>query len=339
MQRKVLMKLVFGLFTLSVLLGGCTSMPNKTTVTMKKYPEKPITLIVPFSAGGGLDLIARTMEKFAPKYLGQPLTIVNKPGGAGAIAWNELVTSTPDGYTLAMTGIDLLLPSLYGPTKYDYRTAIQPLAQITSQPLILVVQANQPWQTLDDVIAYAKAHPGQVNLGHVGVGSIIHVVGEMFAHDADITLEQVPFRGASESIAALLGGHVQLVFTTSAVIREYVKDGTLKALAVTGEHRLTDPLFAQTPTFKELGVNIKFGNWYGVAAPKELPADIKSDLATRFKAMIADPEFKTSIENMGLQIDYLDPNESEEKWLTESQELSTAIQETGILDQISAQKK
>ncbi|MBU2701853.1 tripartite-type tricarboxylate transporter receptor subunit TctC [Sporomusaceae bacterium BoRhaA] len=314
-------------------------MPNKATVTTKKYPEKPITMIVPFSAGGGLDLIARAMEKFAPKYLGQPITIINKPGGAGTIGWNELAASNPDGYTLAITATDILLPSLYGPTKYDYQTAIQPLAQITSQPFIMVVQADQPWQTLDDVIAYAKTHPGQLKFGHGGVGAITHVVGEMFAHDAGITLESVPFRGASESTTALLGGHVQIVFTTSAVIQEYVKDGMLKALAVTGEQRLTDPLFAQIPTFKEHGLNIQLDHWYGIAAPKELPADVKANLAAGFKTLFADPEFKTSMKNMGMRIKYLGPTESQQKWLTDSQELSTAIQETGVLEQISAQKK
>lgn len=314
-------------------------MQDKAVTTSKKYPTKQVTLIVPYSAGGGLDLVARAMEKFAPKYLGQSLTIVNKPGGAGAIGWNELVASNPDGYTLAITATDILLPPLYGPTIYDYRTAIQPLAQISSTPFLITVQANQPWQTLDNLIAYAKAHPGQLKFGHSGVGSYAHVVGASFAHETGITIEQVPFRGGSEFTAALLGGHVQVIFANPSIIKQYVKQGTLRAIAVTSEHRLSDPVFANVPTLKELKVDLAFTYWYGIAAPKELPADIKKTLTEGFKAMIADPEFKTSLENMGLQIDYLDPNESEQKWLTDSQELSTAIQETGIVDLIKSQKQ
>lgn len=309
-----------------------------TTVTKNNYPTKPITVIVPFSAGGGLDLVARTLEKLAPKYLGQPLVVLNKPGGAGTIGWNELTTSNPDGYTLGISAIDVLIQPLYGSTKYHYPTALEPIAQVSTLPFIMVVPAEQPWQDVDAVIKYAKQHPGQLKSGHSGIGSPAHILGETFAKAADITLEQVPFRGGSESTIALLGNHIQIAFVPPATVKEQIKSGTLRALATTGEKRLTDPDLAQIPTLKELGFDIVLTNWYGIAAPKELPPEVKTKLEEGFKAIIADPEFKTNIENLGLQVEYLNSEDSKEKWRSDGDKLAKTVRETGILEQIKTQK-
>jgi tripartite-type tricarboxylate transporter receptor subunit TctC len=321
------------------MLGGCKSMQSQTVTTSEKYPDKPITLIVPFSAGGGLDLVAREMEKLAIQNLGQSLIIVNKPGGSGTIGWNELASANPDGYTLGMTSPDIMLPSLYGPTKYNYPTAIEPLVRVTSTPFIMVIQAEQPWQTVDDVVTFAKKHPGQLKFGHSGIGSYTHVVGETFAHITGVTIEQVPFRGASEYVSALLGRHIEIIFTNPATVREYVKNGTLRVLAVTGQQRINDPVFAQIPTFKEQGFDIGFNLWYGVAVPKELPVDIKTKLIKGLRAIITNPQFKKDIETMGMQIDYLGLKESQLNWITESEELSKDVQKTGIADLIESEKQ
>ncbi|WP_215831875.1 tripartite tricarboxylate transporter substrate binding protein [Pelorhabdus rhamnosifermentans] len=316
-------------------------MQSTTVITPKveKYPNKPITIIVPFSAGGGLDLVARSLEKKATQILGQSIIIVNRPGGAGITGWNEVVNANPDGYTITVSGTEILLHPLGDSDKYDYVTALDPLVQVASAPLVMVVQTGKPWQTTDDLVQYAKSHPGQLKFGHGGIGSIPHVTGEIFAHAANITLEQVPFRGNSEAIAALLGGHIQIAFISPALAKEHIKNGTLKALSLTGNQRFNDPLFTQVPTFKEQGFDIVFSNWYGIAAPKELPIEIKTKLAESFKAIINEPEFKQSMENLGLHIDYLGPEESQTKWMAESQELNKAIHETGIWDQIKSQKQ
>jgi len=313
-------------------------MQSKTTTAKNTYPNKPITVIVPFSAGGGMDLLARTMEKMAPKYLGQPLVVVNKPGGSGTIGWNELVTATPDGYTLGISAIDVLLQPLYGATKYHYPTALEPIAQFTILSNVMVVEANQPWQDVDSVIKYAKQHPGQLKFGHSGIGSPSHIIGETFAKFTDVNIEQVPFHGASESTAALLGNHIQIAFTNPATVKEQIKNGTLRALATTGDQRLTDPDLAQIPTFKEQGVDIISTTWIGVAGPKDLSPEIKAKLEEGFKSIVADPEFKTNIENLGLQVEYLNSEDSKEKWRTDGDKLAKTIQETGILEQIKAQK-
>jgi tripartite-type tricarboxylate transporter receptor subunit TctC len=342
MEKKISFLLSTCLFAISIIIGGCTDTQIKTATTNtinEQYPNKPITLIVPFSAGGGLDLVARAMEKQSIKYLGQPLIVVNSPGGAGIIAWNELVGAVPDGYTLGMISSDMLLQPLYGATKYAYTSALDPLAQITATPMVMAVHSDQPWQSVADLVNYAKEHPGQVKVGHAGVGSFPHVVSEMFAHTAGIKIGQVPFRGASESTAALLGGHVQVAIASQTIFTENIKDGTIRILATTGTQRLSDPVWAQVPTFKEQGYNIIFSNRFGISAPKELPLGIKTKLAEGLKAMISDPEFQRDIEKLGLQVKYLNPDTTQIKWLSDSQELANIIQETGILDFIKAQKK
>ncbi|HEY3423427.1 MAG TPA: tripartite tricarboxylate transporter substrate binding protein [Negativicutes bacterium] len=314
-------------------------MEPKTVTKTSNYPDRPITLIVPFSAGGGLDLVARLLEKTSSQHLGQPLIVVNKPGGAGSIGWNELAGANPDGYTLGITGVDMLLQPLYSLTKYNYPTALEPLVQVSSYPLVMVVQAGQPWQNVDDLVKYAKQHPGQLKFGNSGVGSLPQIFSELFAHRTSTLLEPVPFRGASEMLSALLGGHIQVIITNPATIKEHLKNGTIRALAVTSEQRLTDPVFAAIPTFKEQGVDIAFSYWIGVAAPKEMPIEVKAKLANSLESIILEPDFKKNLENIGLPIDYLNPEDSQAKWIADSQKLSRIVQETGILDKIKDQKQ
>ena len=337
--RKKSLVLLVALLLILLIVGGCSTMENKKVTTTSKYPDKPITLIVPFGVGGGMDLVARLLEKTAPTHLGQPLVIVNKPGGAGTLGWNELAGASPDGYTLGITGIEVILQPLYGPTKYHYPTALEPLVQIADLPMVIAIQAGQPWQTLDELIEYAKQNPGQIKFGHGGVGSIGHVVGEAFAKTSNIHLEQVPFQSSAEATASLLGGHVQAVFLNPASVKEFMKNGTIRVLATGGNQRLSDPVFTNIPTFKEQGIDIIGNNWYGIAAPKGLPVEVKNKLTEGFAKMINDPEFQKNMENIGFKVTYQDFNESQEKWLTESQKLKKLIQETGILEKIKAQKK
>jgi tripartite-type tricarboxylate transporter receptor subunit TctC len=339
LQKKILISLAVYLLLISIIIGGCSTMESKTVTTTSKYPDRPITIIVPFSAGGAADMIARALEKTAIQHLGQPLVVVDKPGGAGTIAWNELAGAAPDGYTIGITGVEIMLQPLYGPTKYNYPTALEPLVQVSSSPMVMAVQAEQPWQNVDDLVRYARLHPGQLKFGNSGVGSLPHVIGEMVAHAADISLEHVPFRGGAETLAALLGGHVQAIFINPATIKEHLKAGTIRALAVTTAQRLTDPVFANVPTLKEQGMDIAFSYWMGVAAPKEMPIEVKAKLVAGLEAIIIDPEFQKNLENIGVQVEYLNFQDSQAKWVADYKKLSKMVKETGILDRIKEQKK
>ena len=303
-----------------------------------KFPEKPITLIVPFSAGGGTDLIARAMEKVSVKNLGQTLMVVNKPGGAGAIGWNELAGSSPNGYTLGIITPELISLSLYSENKYHYLTSLEPIVQVAGSSFVMIVQADAPWKNIHELIEYAKQHPRELKFSHAGIGSMPHIVGESFAKITDINIEQVPFRGASEAIIALLGNHVQITFMSSGSAKEQIKSGKVRALAVSSEQRLTDPSLAHIPTFKEQRLDVIFNNWYGVATPKGLSPEVKTELAEGLKSIVFDPEFKNSMDALGLEIQYLGPQETQEIWIADNEKLTKIIQETGILDIIKAQK-
>lgn len=334
MQKKSLVFLMMGLFITGITMTGCTM-----TEENSNYPDKPINFIVPFSAGGGTDLQARSLENLAPKYLNQNFIILNKPGGAGSIGWNDLVNAAPDGYTLGISSTEILLLPLYGDTKYHYPTALEPLAQISTIPFIMVINAEQPWQNLDDLIHYSKHHPNELKFGHSGVGSAAHILGAVLAKKTEINLQQVPFRGGSESTTALLGNHVQIAFSNPAVLKEQIKSGRLRPLATTSTERLTDPDLSQIPTFKELGLNIEIPNWFGVVAPKELPPQVKAKLEDNLRLMINDPEFQLNLQNLGLQVEYLNSECSKKKWISDTEKLSNMIKETDILEQIQAHKQ
>lgn len=338
MRKKIFYWLTISLLVILISIGGHTYMNSKMS-TVSKYPTQPITILVPFSAGGATDLVARALEKVAPTHLGQPLVVVNKLGGAGSIAWNELSSSPSDGYTIGLTAPELLTLSLYGTTKYHYPTALEPLAQISNTQMILVVNNDQQWNDLSELIAYAKQHPGELKFGHSGIGSLPHLIGEAFAQSIPIAFEQVPFRGSSETTTALLGKHVQIGFVDPAIAKEHIKNGTLHALAVSGEHRLSDPTLAPIPTFQEQGIDVVFNNWHVIAAPKDLPPEIKAQLVAGLKDMILDPEFQHNMNAMGIEVEYLDGKTTAHKWITEREKLTKLLQATGIIDLIKNQKK
>lgn len=338
MKKNFFLGFAISLLVILIIIGGHTAMNSKLS-TGSKYPTHPITIIVPFSAGGGMDLVARALEKVAPKHLGQSLVVVNKLGGAGSIAWNELSSSTSDGYTIGLTSPELLTLSLYGTTTYHYPTALEPLAQISNTQMILVVNKDQQWNDLSTLITYAKQHPGELKFGHSGIGSLSHLIGEVFADSIPTTFEQVPFRGGSESITALLGKHIQFAFVGPAIAKEHVKKGTLCPLAISGEHRLSDPDLAQIPTFQEQGIPIVFNDWHVIAAPKDLPPEIKSQLVTGLQHMISDPAFQKSMNTIGIEVEYLDAKTTAVKWITEREKLTQQLQATGIADLINSQKK
>lgn len=312
---------------------------NGTNAAEKSYPIKPITILVPYSAGSTPDVLARMLEKKSIQFLGQPLIVTNKPGGSGTIAWNELASSKADGYTIGVATTGVVLQSLYGQAKYNYPTAMEPLAKVTTTPIVMVVPSNSKWKNLSEFIAYAKAHPNAIKYGHGGLGTAVHVVAELFAQTAGIQMEQVPFQGGSEQIAALLGNHIDVAFLIQGNLKEYVKDGQLNVFAVAESHRLRDAEFSNVPTFKEQGLNVEFDNWQCIAAPKGLPISVKNKLVSGIKELINDVEFQANMREVGLAVEYLGPEDCIKGWALQNDHLGKVIQETGIAQRIVSQRK
>jgi len=337
--KRVLLILITCLLGITITLGGC-DMGAKESATIEKYPTKPITIIVPFAAGGSSDIIARVLGKPALKQFGQSFTVVNMPGGAATIGMNELAGAKPDGYTIGIVGASVFLQPLYGQTRYHYPSALEPLVQTTSMPMVLATLSEKPWKNLNELVSYAKQHPCEIKYGHCGLGSAPHITGEMVAKEAGISIVQVPFKGDSEALAALLGGHVQLIVAaTPAALKEHVQSGTIRILGVAEKHRLSIPGFEDVPTFNEQGLNVAFSLWNGIAAPKGLPTEVKTRLAADLREIVNDPSFKKDMEDIGMLVEYLGPDEFSDQWIADNAKLTKIVKETGIADLITNQKK
>jgi tripartite-type tricarboxylate transporter receptor subunit TctC len=205
-------------------------------------------------------------------------------------------------------------------------------------PLAVTVAADQPWRSIEELIRYAAQHPGELKFGHSGLGSGTHVAGEIFAKQANVNIVQVPFRGEGETIAALLGGHIQLAFVNSPLVKEYLKSGKVRVLAVSADKRLSDPVLQNIPTLKEQGQDMVFSLWHGIAAPKGLPANVKARLAEVLKDTMNDPQFIKHMADLGMTVEYLGPKEFGDKWLSENTKLTKMVKDTGIAGRIASQK-
>lgn len=300
-----------------------------------KYPTKPIQMVVPVPPGGPSDVTARTMEKLSKKYLGQPLVIVNKAGAGGVLGFNSVVDSRKDGYTIGLVATNMLLQPLYGNASYNYLEVMEPIAQAVFAPVVIGVPFDAPWKSLTDLIADAKAHPDTIKYAYTNVGSLPHVVSGMFTLQTGLKMDPVPFQGGSDSLTALLGKHVQVLFTQVTELRNHVKDQRVRILAVAADERL--PNFQDVPTFKENKLDIVASSWFGVAAPKGIPAAEKDILAAGFKNIVNDPDFRKTAEDLGYYFGYLAPAEMSAKWKAETQAYSEAVTKSGIADELAKQ--
>ncbi|TWH51723.1 tripartite tricarboxylate transporter substrate binding protein [Sporomusa sp. KB1] len=309
---------------------------EEKSICISEVPFKPITIIVPTTAGGSPDLTVRLMEKAAIKHLGQPLIVANIPGKEATVDKNKLADTNPDGYTISAIATDIALQPLYGSVEYYYSTMLEPLAQISSLPVVAAVLAENPWQNINELVNFAKEHSGEINYGHTGIGTPNHVVGELFAKEAGITITPVPFNEGSEAIQALVDGHIQLVFTDLSQVKHLVESGKTKVLSIATEQRLADPLFKAVPTFKEQDLAVVFSLWLGVGAPKGLSKDVKEKLVERIKLIAHDEVIKKDLGNLGITIEYLGSQEFDEKWNSETEHLPKAVKETEIAELIAA---
>ena len=211
------------------------------------FPARPITLVVPFAPSGGNDIMARLVGERMGKALGQQIVVENRPGAGGNIGSRQAARSAPDGYTmlLAFTGTIGINPSLYANLGYDPAKDLTPIGSIATSPAVLVVHPSLPVKTLKELIAYAKANPGQLSYASSGVGTVVHVATEMLADAAGIKVEQVPYKGTGPGITDLLGGHVKMMMPPIPAMIGYVNAGTLRAIGVTSKER--SPLLPGCP--------------------------------------------------------------------------------------------
>jgi tripartite-type tricarboxylate transporter receptor subunit TctC len=284
------------------------SMVLVTTAASAAYPEKAIRLVVPFAPGGGTDLIARALGAKMQTELGQPVVVENKPGGGTIIGTDLVAKSKPDGYSLVIaTFAHAINPSLQPKLPFNTEKDFAPIILIGRGPNVLVVRAESPYKSVQEVVSAAKAKPGTLTYASQGVGTSAHLAGEMFTNLAKVEMTHVPYRGAGPAITDLLGGQVDMIFGTAAAVAPFVHSGKLRALGVTTAERA--PALKDVPAIAETVPGYAVDSWYGLYAPAGTPADIIAKLnAAASKAAQAD-DFKQKVESEGLVITAGAPDE------------------------------
>jgi tripartite-type tricarboxylate transporter receptor subunit TctC len=262
------------------------------------YPSRPVRWIVPFSPGGPFDIVARPMAQWLTERLGQEFVIDNRPGAGGNIGTETVVRAPADGYTLLMAGtFNAINATLYDKLNHNFIRDIGPVATITRQPNVMVVNPSFPVKTVPEFIAYAKANPGKINFATGGVGSAPHVSGELLKTMAGINMIHVPYRGATPAITDLIAGQVHVVFTAPFGVIEHIRAGKLRALAVTTA--TSSEALPDVPPLGDFVPGFEATAWFGVGAPRKTPTEIIDKLNKEFNAALANPRMKARIADLG----------------------------------------
>jgi tripartite-type tricarboxylate transporter receptor subunit TctC len=279
------------------LAAGAAALPAVTRMAKAQtYPTRPVRLIEGFGAGSAPDILARLIGQSLSEQLGQSFVIENRSGAAGNTATEAVVRATPDGYTLLLvTASNAINATLYDKLGFNFIRDIAPVASICRVPLVMEVHPSVPTKTVAEFIAYAKANPGNINMASAGTGSIPHMAGEMFKMMTGLDLFHVPYRGA-QVFPALLAGDAQIYFGPLLSSIEYIRAGKLRALAVTTTTR-SDAL-PEVPALSDTLPDYEASAWYGIAAPRNTPAELIKRLNKEVNICIADPKFEARLANL-----------------------------------------
>jgi tripartite-type tricarboxylate transporter receptor subunit TctC len=280
------------------LAAGAAVLPSLSRIAWAQtYPTRPVRIIVPFPAGQATDSIARLMGQSLSERLGQAFVIENRTGAGGNIGTEAVVHAPPDGYTLLLAGLSSAFnATLYKKLNFDFIRDLDPVASIGGGPYVMVVNSSVPAKTVAEFIVYAKANPGKINMASSGNGSVSHIFGELFKMTTGVDLVHVPYRGGY--VPDLLGGQTQVVIGTIASCIQLIRAGNLRALAVTTAAR--SAALPDVPAMGEYVPGYEASQWYGLAAPRNTPADIVSKLNGAINASLADPKLIARLADLGV---------------------------------------
>ena len=275
-----------------------------SALAAEPYPDRPVTLIVPYAAGGSSDVLARLIGERLSKSLGQQIVIDNRAGAGSRLGIELAAKSAADGYTLLLADMPhTIIPAIQKGVHYDPVHDFTPIGLIGTASMVFFINPEVKAQTVRDFVALAKAEPGKMTVASGGIGSATHLTAELFQAKAGIKLVHVPFRGAGPAMNDLVAGHVQSGFTTLATASSVLD--RVRALAVASETRL--PTWTSFPTFKESGIDLVVEHWWGVLAPAGLPGEIAARLTAELKAILESQEFATRLEPLGVTVSHASP--------------------------------
>jgi len=279
--------------------GGAVALPAVSrTVRAQAYPTRPVRIVVPAPAGGGYDIVARLISQFLSERLGQQFIVENRPGGGTNIGTETVVRTAADGYTLLfVASANAINATLYEKLNFNFIRDIAAVAGIISLPEVMVVNPSVPANTIPEFIVYAKTNSGKLTVASGGIGTPGHLSGELFKTMTGVDMLHVPYRGVAPALTDLLGGQVQVMFTSVPSSIEHIRTGKLRALAVTTAMRAE--ALPDIPTFAEFVPGYEASFWYGVGAPKATPAEIVAKLNTEINAGLADSKIKARLADVG----------------------------------------
>jgi tripartite-type tricarboxylate transporter receptor subunit TctC len=271
-----------------------------------EYPDRSVELVVPSSAGGGTDIVARAFADVARKYAPQPFIVVNKPGASGGIGMGDVLNSRPDGYKVSLAIVELAILPLLNQIRFSVDD-FKMIARLNGDPASIVVRKDSPWANIEAFIADAKARPGMINLGNSGVGSIWHLAAAALEDKAGAQFLHVPYPGSAPGLLALIGGHLDAMAVSPGEASTHVRDGKLKVLATMSAERV--PGFEDVPTLRERGIDLLFANWRGIAVPKATPQPVVDTLTDITRKVATDPAFREALSRSNLAWAYLESAE------------------------------
>jgi tripartite-type tricarboxylate transporter receptor subunit TctC len=292
--------MLFGSRSIAIIVSAIVAVSSPALAEV--YPDNPVRVVVAYAPGGGADIIARLISQKLSERLGQQFVIFNSSGAGGAIGAGVAAHAKPDGYTLLLgqTAEMAILPNLMNNLQYDPVKDFTPIAQVTAYPYVIAVNKDLPVHSLLELIAYARAHPGELNYGTPGIGSSAHLAVELFAHHVGIKLTHVPFRGSGPAIVAAISGVVQVIFGDAASTTPQVAAGQLRALAVTASQR--SPKLPDVPTVAEAGVSgYEVAAWHGYFAPVGVKPEILEKLNHEINEILKDPAMRERLAQDGIE--------------------------------------
>jgi tripartite-type tricarboxylate transporter receptor subunit TctC len=299
------------------------------------FPVRPITIVNPFPPGGQADLTGRPLASSLERLLKQAVVITNKSGAAGAVGMQTVAVARPDGYTVLITvpAISTIpeVDRLFGRPPTFSREQFVPIARINADPCILVVNAEQPWRSVKELLDDARRRPGEITYSSSGPYGASHVPTEMLLHAAGgLKMRHLPTTGGGPATTAVLGGHAAFWMSTTGPAAPHVKSGKFRALAVTSAAR--HPHYPDVPTLKELGYDVEYYLWIGLFVPKATPAAAVKALREAVKQAVDDPAFKTAMEKIQVPIAYQDADEFRAWWDADAARLAEAVKRIGRVE-------
>jgi tripartite-type tricarboxylate transporter receptor subunit TctC len=303
-------------------------------IAQETFPARSITMVVPFPPGGVADTTGRPTAAAMEKILKQPVVVQNRPGAGGAVGNAAVANAKPDGYTILMALSSIsVIPA--ADALFDRKPAYSldqfaPVALITADPTLLTVHPSLPAKTLKELVALARAKPGQLSYSSSGIYGALHMPMEMFLHAAKLKMRHVPTTGGGPAITAVLGGHVDLTAGGPAAITPHVKAGKLRPLASWGPKRHEN--YADVPTFKELGYDVEYLIWAGVFVPKDTPESAIKVLRDAARKAVEDSEFKSMMAKVNSPVHYLDAPEFAKFWRDDAKRLAALVKVVGKVE-------